>query len=1042
MYLELVISDPSRFRNILAITFTNKAANEMKERVLLYLRQLSDPEQFKQSIAIKFLLPAIIEKTSLSASTVTQRASEALTLILHHYSDFAISTIDSFVYRIIRTFAHDIHLPYDFDVELDTDNLKSKTIDLLISQAGTEANLTKVLMDFIETKVLQEDNWQIDYDLQKFIDAILKEEGEKYLEKLKNLSLDDFMQINRTLGEIVVTFENSLYAIASAILEKIDENHIQRSALYYHTQGLIKYFEYIFRKEFDKLEPNQRVMETIDGNRWCSNSATTDDKASIEMLKPHLLDAYYKIKLIRERHYQEYLVCKLLKRNIFPMALLNEIEKVMNEIKLRNRFIHISEFNKRIASFVVSEPVPFIYERLGDKYRHFLIDEFQDTSILQWQNLLPLLHNSLSYGNLNMLVGDGKQAIYRWRNGEVEQFIKLPEIFMKENNPSLSEVEGSIIQNHEILHLKQNFRSKAEIVGFNNDFFTVIKQLLSDDFRTIYDQHDQQYQPENIGGYLQCEFYSKENTTDSFTKYNFSRVKELITELLNDEYHLKDIAILCRKNDNASDLARYLLEEGIDVVSYESLLLKNSPDIRFLIAFTEYLLSPGAILEIEIVNYLLINKFFSDIILDSYLNANFSVSEVKPYTHDRFLSFLKSLKIEIDPSYLLKLPVYDMNEELIRFFHMNRHDNPYLQFYLDAVLKYTVNYNSGIYGFLDWWNENNEKLSIQIPEGSDAVRVMTIHKAKGLEFPVVIFPFADEKLKLAKNNVWTDLTEKKIPELSTALIPVTSQLKESKFGPLYVEENEKSMLDMINLLYVVMTRPIDRLYIISATPPFKSKEVKSVPSILRYYLEKRGFWSDNRTVYTFGSKVVCQNMGKEKDGRNYNLRSLTTGEWTHTILLSTQAPEIWDITDPERSRKRGNLIHSILSKILIQEDVDPVLSDYVRSGIIDGEQKIELNGLIMDLVRDHAISDYFKPGLNVLTESEVLLPSGLTYRPDRLVLNSDATLIFDYKTGSPDEKHEMQINAYAHTLSKMGYVNIRKFLLYVERPYKVVEVNG
>jgi ATP-dependent exoDNAse (exonuclease V) beta subunit len=335
-----------------------------------------------------------------------------------------------------------------------------------------------------------------------------------------------------------------------------------------------------------------------------------------------------------------------------------------------------------------------------------------------------------------------------------------------------------------------------------------------------------------------------------------------------------------------------------------------------------------------------------------------------------------------------------------------------------------------------------DKYSILIPEGADAVKIMTIHKAKGLEFPVVIFPYATEKHKMGKNNVWVELEEKKFPKLKTALLPLNSQLKETEYWQLFVEENDKSMLDLINLLYVVMTRPVNRLYIISIMPPQKVKEVKSLPAIFSYYLGKRNLWNEIQKVYTFGSKVALSQKILRESDNGYSIKRMISGNWTNTILLSMQAPEIWDVTDPERNRKWGNMLHLILSRIASEEDVEKVLSDFFISGLIDNNQKKELKRIMDELIHQPEINAYFKTGLKVRAEAEVLLPSGKSYRPDRIVFNDTETIIMDYKTGKPDEIHKDQIRSYGHILEKMGYRNVIKYLLYIDQPGKVVKVDG
>ena len=480
-YLKLVLTEPHKFRHILAITFTNKAANEMKQRIINSLKEISDFSSFSGSIAVKFMLPELEKETGLDRNSISENAGKVLELILHNYSDFAICTIDSFVHRIIRSFAFDLHLPLNFEVEVDTDDLIAKVIDILISNVGTDEKLTRMLINFTQSKTDDEKSWHIENDLTEIAKILTKEDGQIHIEKLKKLNLDDFSQINRQVNTIIRRFENTLTDYAKDADNLIKSKGIPHQAFYRGSSGICKYFEYLVNKRFDKVLPNSYVIKTIEEDKWYSGKANTNEKAAIDEIKENIRLAYERITEYIDKHYPKYVILNEIRKNLYPVAVLNEIEKVMDDYKSENNIVLISEFNKRIADIVLSEPVPFIYERLGEKYKHFLIDEFQDTSVLQWLNLLPLIDNSLSEGNFNMVVGDGKQAIYRWRSGEVEQFAKLPKIYKKKDDPVLIQREQSLERNYQPEVLEHNYRSKAEIVNFNNDFFAEISEILKEE---------------------------------------------------------------------------------------------------------------------------------------------------------------------------------------------------------------------------------------------------------------------------------------------------------------------------------------------------------------------------------------------------------------------------------------------------------------------------------------------------------------------------------------------------------------------------------
>ena len=424
-YLTLVLVQPSLFRHVLAITFTNKAANEMKQRILSSLIEMAECEKFEDSNAVKFLLPVIIEETGLTKETIQKNSKKVLELILHNYSDFGVSTIDSFVHKIIRSFAFDLHLPLNFEVELQTDELLSKVIDLLLNQVGSNENLTKLMVEFVQTRAEDDKNWNIEKDLFEVSKSLLKEDSQVFIEKLNELSIDDFLKINRDMIKSVRQFEKTLSKFGKEAIQIIESRGVPVEAFYYGKRGIVTYFNRFASKNFENIFPNNYILKTIEEDKWFSGKATDHDKDDINEIKDSLIQIYTQIIGFVDGQYEKYITYSEIIKNLYPVAILSTIEKLMTEYKSENNIVLISEFNKRISEVVLAEPVPFVYERVGEKYQHFLVDEFQDTSILQWQNLLPLIDNSLASANKNLVVGDGKQAIYRWRNGEVEQFARL-----------------------------------------------------------------------------------------------------------------------------------------------------------------------------------------------------------------------------------------------------------------------------------------------------------------------------------------------------------------------------------------------------------------------------------------------------------------------------------------------------------------------------------------------------------------------------------------------------------------------------------------
>jgi len=1038
-YLKLVIPDPGKFHHILAITFTNKAAAEMKERIIRSLRECADSGDFPDSKTVKFTLPELVKETGLPTATIALNAGTVLKNILHEYSDFAICTIDSFILRIVRTFAFDLHLPVSFEVEMDTSALIVKVVDILISKVGSDEKLTQFLVNFIQMKTSEEKSWNIERDLASVASFLFKEDGQPFIEKLKVLSLDDFEEINIQLQKMISEFEKSVTQAAEKAGNLIRSKGVDHSAFYHGNNGISKYFENIVNGRFEKLKPNSFVATTINEDKWYGGKISPAEKNAIDAVKQELTEYFNRIETLVEAGYSEYLIAGEIRKNIYPLAVLSEIEKIMDDYKSENDLVLISEFNKRIAEVVRNEPVPFIYERLGEKYNHYLIDEFQDTSVMQWQNLIPLIENSLSTGNFNMVVGDGKQAIYRFRSGEVEQFTSLPKIFARPEDEIHIQREKILERNYNPKVLEYNYRSKPEIVEFNNDFFTKISARLPERFAGIYKDVVQIPDKKSKGGYIQIKFPEPDNAEQTFKEFNLKEIFKTLDELKSAGFRYNEIAILCRNNENAGLIASELLKQNINVTSSESLLLSNSPDVKFLIATVKALINPAdKVAQAAMVAYLWHRGNFGED-LDKQLNI-FGISSVGMDNDNKdFFTVFSDYNFKVEPTGLRNLSPYDLTEELIRIFALNKTADPYIQFFLDAILKASKNNQFEFSDLPDWWEEHKDKLSIVVPVGTNAVQIMTIHKAKGLEFPVVIYPFASEKLRKTKDKLWIDIDNTKVPKLKTALVNTAAALDETDFSRLYHEEMDKSLLDLVNLLYVVMTRPTERLYIMALRPPQRSDATESVPGFFRDYLQSLQLWDDNRNEYSFGSKAERENKD-DKLSEAYHLKNVISESWKHRLRLSLQAPKNWDVENPDLEKSRGQLIHLILSAIHTASEIDDVLRGFLTDGIINEEEKSGLETEISKMLANPAISRYFREGLDVKTEAEILLSNGNVFRPDRIIFEGKAVTVIDFKTGKKSEKHKEQVRNYVKLINEMEYEPVKGILLYINEPEPVVEV--
>ncbi len=1025
-YLKIILVQPEDFRSVLAITFTNKAANEMKERVISNLRILSNDEMDDAHPVVKFLLPELLKETNLDRDSLIKNAKKALLLILHNYSDFAISTIDSFVHKIVKTFAYDLKLSFNFEVELDAEKLLKQAIDVLINRVGIEDELTDLLCTYTESKADDETSWHIENDLLNLAKTLTDENGQDYLNLLKCLDYSDFKKIAKSLNKFNRSFIKEINDKARIATDLINKHQIDLKSFYFGKSGIGSYFNKLSDTNVVEFLPNSRVLATIEKDIWYGKSLNETEKDKIDGIKNSLRDIYDSIQLTLEDSLQKYNLYSILYKQIYPLAVLSEVEKILEDIKSQHNLIHISEFNKKISEIVFSEPVPFIYERLGERYKHFLIDEFQDTSLLQWQNLIPLVENSLAEGYFNMLVGDGKQAIYRWRNGEVEQFANLPNIFKKDALPFAEEKEQSFKRNYNERYLRNNFRSKKEIISFNNRFFEAVSSLLEVHFSGIYQGGSQLFDNSDTGGYVQLEFVEKNNGDESPM---LAKLLDAVQDVLKRGKQKKDIAILCRTKNEAKNCSQYLMEHNIEILSSESLLLSASPEINFIISFFKCLLNTE-----DSVNTAYILQYF----INRNLIKENNLSEVFSNNQEFFNlnKYLNTRGIAYNSNSLLSLPLYDLLEETIRLFHFDEKMDAYLQFFMDATLQYSLSQNSNLTDYLEWWDEVKSKESVIVPEGVNAVQVMTIHKAKGLEFPVVIYPFATAHNRNGLDYFWSNYKDETIPELKVVNLPYKKALLNTSFEKVYEKEHEKRLLDLINLVYVAFTRPAEELYVFTNPPAKSNSDTVDVSRLIQYYLQQNGEWDENKLVYNYGIKEVF--LTKEaKDHSAPVLKKLHSVNWRKSLSLSTEAPDTWDVDDPDKHVQKGKLVHYLLSQVYTEEDVEDVVSAGVYDGIIEADQTSDLKAYLLKIINHPDISVYFKKGLKVKNEADILLSNGQTLRPDRLILNDDEVIIIDYKTGKPIPSHETQLLNYEKALRELDFPNIKKILIYLSSSVSV-----
>lgn len=1014
-YLKIVLLNPQSYRNILAITFTNKATAEMKGRITQTLAGLATRSQATSAMMQQLTSDP---QLNLSSDAIALQSARVLQLILHGYSEFSVSTIDSFMHRVVRAFAFDLHLPVNFEVEIDTSVLTDRTVGELLNMIGSDAEITRLLTGFVKTLVDDEKGWDITGGLQAIAQTLFDERERKGAEPLRSLSPGDFIKIHLALQQATQKFERELSDHGRTFLRLMQSNGIEAADTAYSTSGFYLFMQRLALEDFSKLTINQNIAKTLETGKWNSAKCSPQALGALNALSAEIsAQLGSTFRLIADNHLH-YNTLNAIAENFFPMATLALLDNLLTSVARNRNLVHLSEFNRRIAGVVLSEPVPFIYARLGEKYRHFLIDEFQDTSIMQWQNLLPLVHNALSspdehHEPVAMIVGDSKQAIYRWRNGETEQFQKLPYIHHRPDNDWFREAEQTLVNNFMPADLEHNFRSAPEIIEFNNLLFARAETLLPEKFKNIYQQKDQKPGGNTKRGGVTITFNDGQRETERGKSWDINQVKETIANLTDKGFQYKQMAVLCRGNDDCATVARELSATGIPVISSESLLIASSPKVSALVSTLRMLHQP----------YNPVHRATLAILLRT-INVS---REEATYTEEKILATAAS-------GDLRALPLYDLAEHVIRLLGFDRSGNVYLQFFLDSVQEFGRKDYRGLAGFLEWWDNQRSRRSIDLPEEANAVRIMTIHKSKGLAFDVVLLPFIGNSLKAGRQYEW--ITDVAVGEmiLPAARVKMTKKATETDFQNLFVEEMERSLLDTINLLYVAFTRAALQLYVF-ATEPAATTESHGAAFMLRTMLTLAWPKSAHNSHFTFGPEAPVLNKPKHRESPTpEDVAPGISFDWHDQIIVGRPSSPASRMAGSSAPAEFGIQVHNLLSHILKPDDIAPQIEKEVSSGLLDWETARRIETRITEIMNLTDVAPFFNFSGEIRTEAPLLLPDGNILRPDRLLLTNQEAWVVDFKTGQPHPRHHEQIKKYVSALSGMGYPAVKGWLLYLSDP--------
>ncbi|NQX85386.1 MAG: UvrD-helicase domain-containing protein [Flavobacteriaceae bacterium] len=1019
-YLKLVLDAPynTTYKYILALTFTNKAVGEMKNRIIETLKAFSADDALTAPHSMFYM---ISEELAMPPKQLQKKSKAILTNIVHNYAAFDISTLDKFSQKLIRTFAYDLRLPLNFDVELDTDTLLSKAVDNLISRAGENKMLTKTLVDFAIEKADDDKSWDIAYDFRDISKLLTNENHITYIETLKNKDLKDFQVLKQLLRNKIKTCDTKIKGLAKGLLNTIQSNGLEFAD--FSRSYLPKFFTKIASGHLNVAFNLKWQEDLLEGRPLYPKKVSPENRAIIDGMQIDIVASFNAIK-------NDFGHLKFLKnfyKNITPLSVIHEISKEVNLLKSEQNMLLISEFNAIISAHIKAQPAPFIYERIGERFKHYFIDEFQDTSVMQWENLIPLINNALASGNASsLIVGDAKQAIYRWRGGKAEQFIDL---YKQHSKPF--QVDAQPIQ------LDSNYRSFENIVNFNNTFFKHLSTFAfsNEDYKALYSESAQKPHMEKKG-YVDISFLELDSEDDINTCYA-QHTFDTITSCIDLGYKKSDICVLVRKKKEGIAIAHFLSKHNIDIVSSETLLIANAPEVQFIINLLTFILdNKDSLAKVEVLSYLSQHHITLEDEHEFY-------KQFIPLSRQAFFKQLETYGYFFNANECIQLPIYEAIELIISDFKLCTTSNAYIQFFLDIVLDFTQKHHANLASFLAYYEDKKAQLTIVSPEGKDAIKIMTIHKSKGLEFPVVIFPFADLDLyREEKPHIWYPIDKTKFNDFEVSYLSYNSDLEliGTQGQKVYHKRRGELELDNINLLYVALTRPVEQLYIISR----KRQDKKGTESLKYYsglfinYLKSEGLWTENQLHYTMGKPKKESSHTTSKTTIEQN-DFISIPKKQHHINIIANSGYIWD-TSQEDAIEKGNLIHLILSKIYAKEDLEDSFNSVLNSGIISKEQYDCLYPEIENVINHPQLASYFKENLTVYNERDIIPVHGKVIRPDRLVfLTPNNTVLIDYKTGTPHKKHIEQLDTYQHIIEDMRLKVTQKILVYINDSIDVKE---
>ncbi|MBQ6203676.1 MAG: UvrD-helicase domain-containing protein [Prevotella sp.] len=1007
-YIKLLIDNPTAYKNILAVTFTNKATEEMKIRILSQLyglwKGLPDSDDYLQKI---------IEETGKPESTIAQKAGEALTYIIHDYNCFNVVTIDAFFQSVLRNLARELDLTANLRVSLNDEQVESQAVDELIDELSNTSIMLRWIIDYINENIEEDKGWNAIGKIKSFGKTIFNDFYKEEQDKLHQVFSDEtfFKRYTDEIRRIKNNASATMRQYAESFFDLLCENGLSVDSLINKERGIASYFKKLKGNEWSDSKCCNATFEKhlADANNWVSKNSSDHDlvvSLASEMLMPFLEDT----EKARKKQWKLFVSADLTLRHLNQLRLLGNIQKRIATINNESGCFLLSDTQHFLHTFMEGSDTPFIFEKMGVRLDHIMIDEFQDTSTVQWRNFRVLLQETMSR-DTNLIVGDVKQSIYRWRNGDWRLLNNIQDQYTDEQ----LKVENMVT----------NFRSAKNIVDFNNEFFKEAAEMEyqkelainpdeAEQLKRAYaDVHQETPKGKSDEGLVRISLLPPDDYFNETINVIVNTVKELKANGISDS----EICILVRSNKYIPLIADAFMQllPDVNIVSDEAFRLDASLAVCTLIQAFRSLITPS----------------------NPLLEANLRKAYQRINGRD-------DLQLPLSPQ-LLNLPLTDLTNKLFNIFHLELLDDEsaYICTFYDHISNFVLESDTDLDAFIEEWDESIHKKTIQ-SDHLDGIRLISIHKSKGLEFANVIIPFCDWRIEM-RNTIWCHPQEEPFNKLPIVPIDYSKKLVESIYSSDYAYEHIQNRVDNLNLLYVAFTRACNNLFVIGQRDSSMSR-----CQLIQDVLDKWGINEENKSlpiIYEYG-QLLKNPEKRKKETQNKFLLPITpfaVNIKSHqTVVTFKQSNKSYDFVSKddnpsEQSRyiKMGNILHSLFSTIHTTEDLPKALRELESDGILyDNDVSAErLSGLLKKHFANPQIADWFSNRWKLFNECSIISINEdgelVEKRPDRVMTDGTETIVVDFKFGRERQEYKDQVNEYMTLLTKMGHSKVRGYIWYV-----------